>query len=95
MSQHELRAFEFKKGVKMVQRIECDWVEVRRTGNELAEEIGDVSLHAYNEPLRRWEKLGVFHGKMRYTNAWGEHCVIRPDFTGLDFVKKDGSHEQD
>ena len=89
MSQHELRVFEFKKGVRLVQRIECDWVEARRAGNELAAEIGDVTLHAYNEPLRRWEMLGTFHGGMRYTNAWGEKCVIRPDFTGMDFEQKE------
>lgn len=87
MSQHELRNFQFRKGVKLVQRIVCDWVEARRAGNELADEIGDVSLCFYNEPFRRWEILGTFHGGMKYTNAFGERCVIRPDFTGLDFAK--------
>ena len=89
MSQHELRSFQFKKGARVVHTIECDWVEVRRAGNELAEEVGDVTLHAYNEPLRRWEMLGSFHGGMRYTNAWGEKCVIRTDFMGLDFEPKE------
>lgn len=89
MSKQELRTFEFKKGVRLIQTMECDFTEARRAGNELADEIGDVSLHGYNESLRRWEMLGVFHGGMRYTNSWGERCVIRPDFTGLDFAKKD------
>ena len=88
MSQHELRTFEFKKGVKMVHRIECDWVEVRRAGNELAEEVGDVDLYCYNDPMRRWEKMGTFHGKMRYTNLWGEKCLIKADFMGLEFINK-------
>lgn len=87
MSQHELRAFEFKKGTKMVHRIECDWVEVRRAGNELAEEIGNVDLYCYNDPMRRWEKMGTFHGKMRYTNLWGEPSEITPDFTGLKRIE--------
>ena len=88
MSKRELRNFHFYKGRRQVHTIECDWVEVRRAGNELAEEIGDVSLGCYNEPMRRWEILGTFHGGMRYTNAFGEKCVIRKDFTGLDFEPK-------
>ena len=89
MSQHEVRSFQFRKGVRVLESTVCDWVEVRRAGNELADEIGNVTLHAYNEPLRRWEMLGTFHGGMRYTNAWGEQCIIRNDFSGLDFVNKD------
>lgn len=88
MSQHEMRAFEFKKGVRRVQRIECDWVEVRRSGNELAEEIGPVDLYCYNDPMRRWERMGTFYGNMLYMNLWGEKCQIRPDFTGLEFINK-------
>lgn len=88
MSQHEMRVFEFKKGVRPVQRIECDWVEVRRTGNELAEEIGPVDLYCYNDPLRRWERMGTFYGNMLYINLWGEKCQIKADFTGLEFENK-------
>lgn len=90
MSQHEMRTFEFKKGVRSVQRIECDWVEVRRAGNELAEEIGPVDLYCHNDPMRRWERMGTFYGKMQYINLWGESCEILPDFTGLVPVKKEG-----
>lgn len=91
MSQHELRVFEFKKGVRLVQRIECDWVEVRRTGNELADEIGPVDLYCYNDPMRRWERMGTFYGQMQYINLWGEKCQIKADFMGLEFInKKDG-----
>ncbi len=88
MSQRELRAFEFKKGVRLVQRIECDWVEVRRTGNELAEEIGPVDLYCYNDPMRRWERMGTFYGNMLYMNLWGEKCQIKADFMGLEFINK-------
>ncbi len=89
MSQRELRVFEFKKGAKMVQRIECDWVEVRQTGNELADELGPVDLYCYNDPMRRWERMGRFEGGMRYTNLWGESCEIRSDFSGLEFAQKE------
>lgn len=88
MSQQELRVFEFKKGVRSVQRIECDWVEARRAGNELAEEIGPVDLYCHNDPMRRWLRMGTFYGKMQYINLWGEKCVIRQDFSGLDFENK-------
>ena len=84
----ELRNFEFWKGVRKVSTVECDWTEARRAGNELAGEIGDVSMHCYNDSLRRWETMGTFHGNMKYTNAWGEKCIIRPDFSGLDFENK-------
>ena len=73
----------------MVQRIECDWVEVRQTGNELADEIGPVDLYCYNDPMRRWERMGTFYGKMQYINLWGELSEILPDFTGLRPVKKE------
>lgn len=88
MNQHEMRVFEFKKGVRMVQRIECDWVEVRQTGNELADDLGPVDLYCYNDPMRRWDHMGTFLGNMLYHNLWGERCVIRPDFSGLDFIKE-------
>ena len=91
MSQHEMHVFEFKKGAKLVQRIECDWVEVRRSGNEMADDIGPVDLYCYNDPVNRWERMGRFEGNMRYTNAWGEPCEIRSDFMGLDFAKKKDS----
>lgn len=84
MSRSELRAFEFKKGARLVQRIECDWVEARRSGNELADELGPVDLYCYNDPMRRWDRMGTFHGNMRYTNAWGDQCQIKADFMGLD-----------
>ena len=88
MSQHELRTFQFRKGFKVIQRIECDWVEARRTGNELADELGYVELCVYNDPMRRWEPLGTFKGNMRYTNSWGDECIINNDFSGLTFAKK-------
>lgn len=91
MSQHEMRVFEFKKGVRLVQRIECDWVEVRHTGNELADEIGPVDLYCYNDPKRRWERMGCFEGNMIYTNVWGEKCQIKADFMGLEFINKKDS----
>lgn len=89
MNQHEMRVFEFKKGAKLVQRIECDWVEARRSGNEMADDIGDIQLHVFNAPMKRWELMGTFHGNMRYTNAWGEKCIIRADFSGMDFENKE------
>ena len=88
MSQAELRSFQFRKGVRLVQSIECDWVEVRRAGNELAADVGLVDLYCYNAPLRRWERMGTFHGGMRYMNLWGELSEILPDFTGLKHVEK-------
>ena len=88
MSQQEMRVFEFKKGVRLVQRIECDWVEVRRSGNELADELGPVDLYCYIDPMRRWERMGTFYGKMQYINLWGEKCQIRSDFMGLDSINK-------
>lgn len=88
MSQHELRNFQFKKGCKLVHTIECDWVEVRRAGNEMADEIGPVDLYCHNHILNRWEHMGRFEGQMRYTNLWGEKSIITPDFTGLEVEKK-------
>lgn len=84
----ELRHFEFWKGVRKVNTIECDWTEARRAGNELAEEIGTVHLNAYNDEMRRWERLGTFYGHMLYVNVWGQRCIIKPDFSGLEFENK-------
>ena len=88
MSQHELRNFQFKQGVRLIESIECDWVEVRRTGNELAEELGAVDLYCHNHILNRWERMGTFYGGMRYLNLWGESCEITPDFMGLKRVEE-------
>lgn len=89
MSKQELRTFELRKGVRLVKRLECTWTEMRRTGNEVAEEIGAVDLNAYNDEMRRWERMGTFYGHMLYTNVYGQHCIIKPDFSGLE-IKKEG-----
>lgn len=89
MSKQELRTFELRKGVRLVKRLECTWTEMRRTGNEEAEEIGAVDLNAYNDEMRRWERMGTFYGHMLYTNVYGQHCIIKPDFSGLE-IKKEG-----
>ena len=90
MSKQELRTFELRKGVRLVKRLECTWTEMRRTGNEVAEEIGAVDLNAYNDGMRRWERMGTFYGHMLYTNVYGQHCIIKPDFSGLEIEKKGG-----
>lgn len=90
MSKQELRTFELRKGVRLVKRLECTWTEMRRTGNEVAEEIGAVDLNAYNDEMRRWERMGTFYGHMLYTNVYGQHCIIKPDFSGLEIEKKGG-----
>ena len=42
-----------------------------------------------SKELRHFEFWkGTFHGNMKYTNAWGDKCIIRPDFSGLDFENK-------
>lgn len=90
MSKQELWTFELRKGVRLVKRLECTWTEMRRTGNEVAEEIGAVDLNAYNDEMRRWERMGTFYGHMLYTNVYGQHCIIKPDFSGLEIEKKGG-----
>ncbi len=90
MVKGELRTFELRKGVRLVKRIECTWTDMRRTGNEVAEEIGAVDLNGYNNEMRRWERLGTFYGHMLYTNVWGQHCIIKDDFSGIDIKKKEG-----
>ncbi len=90
MIKEELRTFELRKGVRIVKRLECTWTDMRRTGNEVAEEVGAVDLNAYNDPMRRWERMGTFYGHMLYVNVWGERCRIKEDFTGLEFENKKG-----
>ena len=80
--------FMFKHGKKKVYTMTCDFTEARRTGDELASEIGSVTLLAYNAPLQRWDMLGTFHGGMKMTNAFGDKCIIKPDFSGLEHVER-------
>lgn len=80
--------FCFKRGQKQVISMTCDFAEARRTGNELADEGGSIKLLAYNEPLMRWDMLGTFHGGMKMTNAFGDKCIIKPDFSGLEHVER-------
>lgn len=88
MIKEELRTFELRKGVRIVKRLECTWTDIRRTGNEVAEEVGAVDLNCHNDPMRRWERMGTFYGHMLYVNVWGQRCIIKPDFSGLDFENK-------
>lgn len=88
MNKKELRTFELRKGVRIVKRLECTWTDMRRTGNEVAEEVGAVDLNAYNDGMRRWERMGTFYGHMLYVNVWGQRCIIKPDFSGIDIENK-------
>ncbi len=82
--------FKFVRNGREIQRVECDFTEARKVGNEIAEEAGDVRMMVYNDPLRRWEPMGTYHGDMKVTNTFGDECVIRPDFSGLDHTDKKG-----
>ncbi len=82
--------FKYCQGARDIQRIECDFNEARRNGNELAEQIGAVKMYAYNSPVRRWEYMGTFHGNMEVTNSFGEKCTIKPDFSGLEHKNQEG-----
>ena len=84
------RHFQLKCGVTVVADFESDWATMRQRGNELADQLGHVALCAYNEKMNRWEHMGTFHGKMRYTNKWGDHSEITPDFSSLRHVREGG-----
>lgn len=84
------RHFQLKSGVTVVADFESDWATMRQRGNAIADELGHVDLYAYNEMKYRWERMGVFHGKMRYTNVWGDHSEITPDFSSLRHIRKGG-----
>jgi hypothetical protein len=66
--------------------------DARLRGDRLATRLGNVSLYAYNERLRRWEQLGTFLGHMRFVNKWGDMCIINSDYTGL--VKAEKAKEE-
>lgn len=75
--------FRFTQKGKLVKKIECSFTEARRTGNELADELGSVDMHCYNEHKRKWEFMGTYHGNMRVTGIFGDKLVIKPDFSGI------------
>lgn len=82
--------FKFVRNGREIQRVECDFTEARKVGNEIAEEAGDVQMMVYNDPLRQWEPMGTYHGDMKVTNFMGVECVIRPDFSGVEIVGSKG-----
>ena len=82
---------QWRKAGKVVMSMDCDWKEALQAGNELADEIGDVTMFAYDAQSEdHWEERGTFHGNMRYTNVWGQKMRIKEDFFTLEAVEEGG-----
>ncbi len=72
------------------ERFECDFTSARRKGDETATKLDcPLYLYSYNDALHRWERLGVFRGNRKYTDAFGTDCEIKEDYTGLIHKKED------
>jgi len=88
--------FELHADGKVIDRFEATFTECRQRGNEQATSLVEVGLGdglqcmCYNEDLHRWQKLGVFHGNMKYTDAFGVYCDINEDFSGITKVQEGG-----
>jgi hypothetical protein len=76
--------FELWRGFNLENHFEGTFQDARLRGDRLASRLGNVSLYAYNEPLRMWEHVGTFIGHMRYVNKWGDQCIIKSDYSGLE-----------
>ena len=80
--------FELHRGFTLADHFVGTFHDARLRGDRLATRLGNVSLYAYNEKLRRWEMLGTFLGHMRYVNKWGEENIIKNDYSCLIRVIK-------
>lgn len=76
--------FELRRGHTLDDHFVGTFTDARLRGDRLATRLGNVSFYAYNEPLRRWEHVGTFIGHMRFINKWGDQCIIKSDYSGLE-----------
>lgn len=79
----EKYSFELRRGFNLENHFEGTFHDARLRGDRLASRLGNVSLYAYNERLRRWEQLGTFLGHMRFVDQWGDSHIIKNDYSGL------------
>ena len=86
--------FELRYDGKRIDGFEGSCPECHRRGDEQATsllELGHehgVECFAYNEPLNRWDKMGVYRGHHVFTSSFGEDRVIKQDYSGM-FAKTD------
>lgn len=81
-----MRKFELRRDGRIVATFEAAFTECHRRGDELATRLGDVECYVYNAVIRQWEKMGVYHGQRRFTDSFGEDCVLKHDYSGM-FLK--------
>lgn len=80
---------QFWKGDKMVMAMDCPTPEVRRSGNELAEEM-QCDIRLMHKERGIFTFAGVFHGKMEYTSCHGFRCRISDDFSVITPIEEGG-----
>lgn len=81
--------FELRRVSNLEDHFVGTFQDARLRGDRLATRLGNVSLYAYNERLRRWEQLGTFLGHMRYIDQWGDSHIIKNDYSGLVKARKE------
>ena len=81
--------FELRRGFTLDDHFEGTFHDARLRGDRLATRLGNVSLYAYNERLRRWEQLGTFLGHMRFIDQWGDTHIIKNDYSRLVKARKE------
>ena len=75
--------FEFRKGSQVLDHFKATCTECHRKGDTLATRIGSVECFAFNEPLNRWDKIGVYRGNYVFTDSWGEDRRMKWDYSGM------------
>ena len=89
-------SFELRRtieGVIVGDRFTATCSECHRKADELATRIGDVECYAYNEPLRQWQKMGVYRGHYVFTDSFGDDHRIKGDYGGMTAMRKEVSYE--
>lgn len=78
-------------GVFVGERFTGTEIECRRRGNEMATRLGaDVECYFWNDYLKKWDKIGTYHGNYLFTNDFGTALVIRKSYRNVDIIKKGG-----
>ena len=88
MKQH-IWKFELRKGTQVLDHFEGTCPECHRKGDDLATSLLEVDqdhgveCYAFNEPLNKWQRMGVYRGNHVFTDSFGDDRRMKFDYTGM------------
>ena len=87
-----IHSFELRIAGVVIDRFDATFDEVRQRGDIAATRRGrPIECYCYNDAVHRWDFLGTYQGKHRYTSSFGEDRLISDDYKSMTTIKKGGN----